>query len=178
MTRVIRQIFISTLVTGEFSMNLKSLVIAGALAVAASSGFAADLTATGKDLTTGNHLVTWTFDAGTFDRSLLDFSASLPGHVSSVYLDTVATQFAFDSDNGVWQYTGSITGGSHSVNAVANGKLGMYTFDAVLSNGTTPTFTQTTPSGVVASVPEPETYAMMLAGLGALGFVGRRRKSK
>lgn len=30
----------------------------------------------------------------------------------------------------------------------------------------------------VAAVPEPETYAMMLAGLGLLGFMGRRRKQK
>jgi hypothetical protein len=29
---------------------------------------------------------------------------------------------------------------------------------------------------VVAAVPEPETYAMMLAGLGLLGFTARRRK--
>lgn len=29
-----------------------------------------------------------------------------------------------------------------------------------------------------APVPEPETYAMMLAGLGMLGFMARRRKSK
>ena len=28
----------------------------------------------------------------------------------------------------------------------------------------------------VNAVPEPETYALMIAGLGALGFVGRRRK--
>ncbi len=30
----------------------------------------------------------------------------------------------------------------------------------------------------VAAVPEPETYAMMLAGLGLLGFLARRRKQK
>ncbi len=28
----------------------------------------------------------------------------------------------------------------------------------------------------VTAVPEPETYALMLAGLGVLGFVARRRK--
>ncbi|TXT22552.1 MAG: hypothetical protein FD134_2457, partial [Gallionellaceae bacterium] len=27
------------------------------------------------------------------------------------------------------------------------------------------------------AVPEPETYAMLLAGLGLLGFVGRRKKT-
>ncbi|HPH06944.1 MAG TPA: FxDxF family PEP-CTERM protein [Methylotenera sp.] len=31
-------------------------------------------------------------------------------------------------------------------------------------------------SGYVAAVPEPDTYAMMLAGLGLMGFVARRRR--
>jgi hypothetical protein len=30
----------------------------------------------------------------------------------------------------------------------------------------------------VAAVPEPETYALMLAGIGALGFVAKRRRDK
>ena len=31
---------------------------------------------------------------------------------------------------------------------------------------------------ILAAVPEPETYAMMLAGLGLMGFVARRRRQK
>jgi hypothetical protein len=31
-------------------------------------------------------------------------------------------------------------------------------------------------NGVIAAIPEPETYAMMLAGLGLLGLTARRRK--
>jgi len=30
--------------------------------------------------------------------------------------------------------------------------------------------------GMVTTIPEPETYAMLLAGLGLMGFVGRRRR--
>ena len=32
--------------------------------------------------------------------------------------------------------------------------------------------------GMVTNVPEPETYAMMLAGLGLMGFVARRRRQR
>ena len=32
-------------------------------------------------------------------------------------------------------------------------------------------------SGNVQAIPEPQTYALMLAGLGAVGFLARRRKN-
>ena len=32
--------------------------------------------------------------------------------------------------------------------------------------------------GTVTPVPEPETYALMLAGIGVLGFLARRRKGE
>jgi hypothetical protein len=31
-------------------------------------------------------------------------------------------------------------------------------------------------TAVAAPVPEPETYAMMMAGLGMMGFIARRRR--
>ena len=37
-------------------------------------------------------------------------------------------------------------------------------------------FSEVAPEGVFAPVPEPETYALMLAGLGVLGLVARRRR--
>ena len=38
--------------------------------------------------------------------------------------------------------------------------------------------TATGGGGIVPGIPEPETYALMLAGLAAVGFVARRRKTK
>ncbi len=47
-----------------------------------------------------------------------------------------------------------------------------------LEDGYSGTWLQSGQSRWVAPIPEPETYAMLLAGLGMLGFVGMRRRGK
>lgn len=60
----------------------------------------------------------------------------------------------------------------------------VYTFDFRIGTQTVDTKTArlltlvVRDGDVVSSVPEPETYALMLVGLGIVGAVVRRRKSK
>ena len=54
-----------------------------------------------------------------------------------------------------------ITGTSHPLNFMDGGYSGYMTL-----------------ATTTAPIPEPETYAMMLAGLGLMGFVARRRKQR
>jgi len=58
----------------------------------------------------------------------------------------------------------------------------VYDLTPGLYSAVTLTFSNDTAMGFdnfsVTAVPEPETYALMLAGLGVVGFVARRRKTK
>jgi len=68
-------------------------------------------------------------------------------------------------------------GDSTGVLSYNNAAVGSYYWavagDAVGSNGGVYLYSANT-----AVVPEPETYAMLLAGLGLIGFIGRRRIAK
>ena len=102
--------------------------------------------------------------------------------------------FSFSGDDDVWVYfdkkLGIDLGGVHgtasqSVNLdtlFGPGKAaGNYAFDFFFAerhtSGSNLTIS-TSLDRVAAPVPEPETYAMLLAGLGLLGMVARRRKLK
>ena len=51
---------------------------------------------------------------------------------------------------------------------------GTYTLNFVGMNATAGAFY----GGNITAVPEPETYALMLAGLGIIGFIGARRRER
>ena len=46
------------------------------------------------------------------------------------------------------------------------------------SSGQDPAFIRITTADIATAVPEPETYALMLAGLGLIGGIARRRKAR
>ncbi|MEY8878010.1 MAG: FxDxF family PEP-CTERM protein [Leptothrix sp. (in: b-proteobacteria)] len=175
MTRVIRQIYISTLVTGEFFMEFKSLAAAILLGIASVSSFAAGTTTsfdTDFDSLTGSK---FTFSGAGTINAVFNFGGGL--NISSISLsnatiDPSAWTYQAAHGTGSWTLAStSIGAGSHTFSFVTNGASISPSAGYAYGNYTV------TPGQIAAPVPEPETYAMMLAGLGALGFLGRRRKT-
>ena len=76
----------------------------------------------------------------------------------------------FDQGTSTWQMNGaSVTLADFMLTAVASADKPSPAFGVI-------SMQSANPSNWVATVPEPETYALMLAGLGLVGFMARRRK--
>lgn len=98
--------------------------------------------------------------------SLYDVTAGYP-------TDPIYDQLALYADLG-----SGISFGSVVLDSSSNGTTVVITFNAAgISELYSSLDSQFYVGGAVA-VPEPETYAMLLAGLGLLGFAARRRKLK
>ena len=158
------------------------------------------------DSTTGTGTLTWTMLASpTVDTSLPGYSSSAPDY--SFEIDGVnatdqnnnsryPVSIVFHGDSPPGSPPGSggfaITGQAYAIAVgpqLYTGPASAPTF--ILGNDLAFTDYSNTdfPNGVhsslsitcvecVAPVPEPESYAMLLAGLGLLGFMARRRKQK
>jgi len=111
------------------------------------------------------------------------------GNGGAVFLDGVALGY---KSNNMW-WSGSYGNSTQSFNFSAlaigagNHKLQLFGLEDCCDggqqaqfslNGQTYTTFGTRDGLDVAAVPEPETYALMLAGLGAIGFVARRRTAR
>ncbi len=166
-------------------MKLKIAVIAAASALA--------LNAQATDTNWGLHSPTFEFSgpnfvAGSFSDSIF-FSLtaamnrlfnttvsnnntatfSIADGLVSLYADGTAS----DTFIGSFPFTGATGVSSHEFGPVADGNY-FYRITGV-ANGTSGGLYNVT-STVTTPVPEPETYALMLAGLGVIGFVARRRR--
>jgi hypothetical protein len=115
--------------------------------------------------------------------SVLSTAAGFPTS-GTISFAAPVTSFTFlwgspDSYNRVTDGTVTVTGSTFSSGTGNNAETTLYTFfDALGFSSLTFSTTGIAFELAVASVPEPETYAMMLAGLGAVGFLALRRKRK
>jgi len=163
-------------------MKLKHLAVSAAVAVFAAGAFADNVI---KDVPivdgTAGFYVTH-MDSNPFTDVLTFANSSLVGATASLVTISLGTgqniDFISADLNGsplTFGPTGALEVGFTPAVVAAGGDLVltvMGTTDA--GGGRNSTYSGTLN---ITPVPEPETYALMLAGLGAIGFMARRRRN-
>ncbi len=163
-------------------MLIKKLAVASAAALACAGAFADDVNVTNIDLSSSTAFfgaLHWDTGAFTDTFSFINAPALSDVSASLVTIDLGAKHIEFSSADlngnsltltapGVFQF-----GGGSWLSLAGPYKLTVNGMASGVSKGVAHSYSGT--MNVVA-VPEPETYALMLAGLGALGFMARRRK--
>ena len=165
-------------------MTVNSMLAAAVLALGAGSASAATLSEDSY------------FDGSTFVYEFGARQITAADAAGSFSFLLNASDFGFSSLLGSYAVSGDISGSRFQISEVkingtawvlgtsgSNIDLGSLSFPTINSVEVTVSGTRLGAGAnfqgslVLTPVPEPETYAMLLAGLGVLGFVARRRKS-
>lgn len=156
-------------------MKFKSLAIAGVLALAATSSFANLTTNLGtltppqsvgfNNTVSGSFMDTYNFslsDASNVGVSITNFSFFNVGNIMSFAAMLDGNALTLTSLGVAQQLAGSatLTGGNHVLTVSGIGGRPNASYGGNV---------------VAAPVPEPESFAMLLAGLGLMGAIARRR---
>lgn len=151
------------------------------IAVGDTFDFTIDFAST-QTLTLTNTSLLWAFAyadtpssnvTGTGTLSLLDASGN--ALLSSNVLTTTEGSIHFGQQFGNSDFGGALSGSVSFYGLRYTATLDSYDEPGLtVRNYSVPAFYFVADSNSVALVPEPETYALMLAGLGLVGFVARR----
>lgn len=166
-------------------MKLKSTLAALALSVSGAGAFAADPTiAWNPDYSIGNFFGNYAEGTSVDDR--FGFTLNEASFVSASLISNSlenASNFEFSSaslDGNSFTNLGPDTVSNTQVQswAVGRTRLDPGTYYLTVSGNATGSSGGAFSGMInVSPIPEPETYALMLAGLGVVGFLARRRKS-
>lgn len=146
-------------------MNLKKFAVASAMALASAASFAAP----------GDELVSFALSCnGPLCASFTTGLAPAVPYTWEVSLTTTGKSFFTGVDvNGT-----SYAAAGKNFYMMGGPTSGMFDLDVFTgTSGSTASLNFGGSVTLTQAIPEPETYALMLAGLGAIGFMARRRKA-
>ena len=165
------------------SLKLKALVLAAGL-VAASLSTNASATVdhvitTSEGYTFDGHFTGSVDDYIPLSLSFSDLIGTLSGSVANKPGKSITfTQFdVVDTVTNLVVVAGTVFSGSKISFGLFDGSTLSSTYALHIVGTSVGAAAYSGTLSVTSAVPEPETYGMMLAGLGLMGFAARRRKS-